>query len=215
MVVEYLKDSYKPQLWTAVAFNVLAFWAVIVSHADFSTFVAWLEGVSIKDGLIGSVAPTLAFLLDGLLSPGAKARVVYWRWQHALPGSGAFTVHLYKEPRVDAKRVEQSWGPLPDDPCDQNRLWYRIYESFNTDTRVVEAHRAWLFSRDLTALTCLFLVLFGTAALFSDASWTVCGWYLGALMVQYLVTSIAARNQGIRLVRQVLVNASQTREDCG
>ena len=211
MVIEYLKDSYKLQLWTIVAFNIVVFWAMIISHADLSTFVASLEGLSIKDGLIGSIVPLVVFVLDTLWSPTAKARIVYWRWRHPLPGSRAFAIHLYEEHRADPNRLEKNWGPFPENPVDQNRLWYHIYEFFNAENRVREAHRSWLFSRDLTGLVFLFLISFGTAAPFTDASWTVCGWYLVALTVQYALVMIAARTQGIRFVRQVLVIASQPR----
>ena len=209
MAREYLKSSYKPQLWTVLAFNVVAFWGVIISHADLATLVALLDSFSIKDGLIGSIVPTVAFVLDALLSPDAKARIAYWRWNHPLPGSRAFSIYLNKEHRANPSRLEQNWGPFPGGPVGQNRLWYQIYKSFEQEIRVREAHRSWLFSRDLTAYTLFFLTLFGTAALFSDASWTTCGWYLGALTLQYALTTIAARSQGVRFVRQVLVIASQ------
>ena len=209
MAREYLKSSYKPQLWTVLAFNVVAFWGVIISHADLATLIALLDSISVKDGLIGSIVPTVAFVLDGLLSPDAKARIVYWRWSHPLPGSRAFSIYLNKDHRVNPSRLAHIWGPFPGDPVGQNRLWYRIYKSFEQEIRVHEAHRSWLFSRDLTAHSLFFLILFGTAALFSDASWTTRAWYLGALTLQYALTTIAARIQGVRFVRQVLAIASQ------
>ena len=210
MALEYLKDSYKPQLWTVLAFNVATFWGVIVSHADLSTLIALLGAISIKDGLIGLIVPTAAFVLDGVLSPDAKTRIVYWRWRHPLPGSRAFSIHLHKEHRADPVRLSQIWGAFPEDPVDQNRLWYRIYKSFEEETRVREAHRASLFSRDVTAYTLLFLVFFGAAALFSDASWATWRWYLGALTMQYALVMMAARSHGVRFVRQVLTIASQS-----
>ena len=209
MANEYLKNAYKPQLWGVLVFNVVVFWAVIISHADLSTLVASLDGISITDGLMGAIAPTLAFVLDALWSSAAKARIVYWRWRHPLPGSRAFTVHLCAEHRANPDHIRKKWGVLPEGPIAQNRLWYQIYKSFSADISVREAHRAWLFSRDLTALALLFLCFFGVAALFSDASWTASGLYLAALAAQYAMVTIAARTQGIRFVQQVLVVASQ------
>ena len=209
MAVDYLKDSYKRQLWAVLGFNVVVFWGVIISHADIATLVSVLEEISIKDGFIGLIVPTMAFVLDALFSPDVKARIVYWRWSHPLPGSCAFTIHLNEEHRANPSRLEQNWGPFPRDPVSQNRIWYQIYKSVEQEIRVREAHRSWLFSRDLTAYALFFLILFGTAAPFSEASWTTCGWYLGALALQYALTMIAARSQGVRFVRQVLVIASQ------
>ena len=213
MASEYLKDTYKPQLWAILVFNLIVFWAVIISHADLSTLGASLDGISVRDGLLGAIVPILAFVLDALWSSLAKARIVYWHWRHPLPGSHAFSVHLKAEHRANPERLMKKWGNFPEDPIAQNRLWYQIYESFSGDTRVREAHRAWLFSRDLTALALLFLCFFGVTAFFSDASWTTSSLYVAALAVQYATTMIAARIQGIRFVLQVLVVASQPRQE--
>ena len=92
----------------------------------------------------------------------------------------------------------------------QNRtvLWYRIYRSVESEIRVHEAHRAWLFARDLTSFSVLFLVIFGTATFISDVPWTTAWYFLSFLVVQYLATMITARNLGIRFVRTVLAVAS-------
>lgn len=211
MAIEYLKNSYKPKLWTVAALNFVLFWTVINSHADFSNFIALLQSMSIENGIIGSVASIAVFVLDAQCSPTTKARIVYWRWQYPLPGHRAFSLHLNKEHRAQPDRLKQNWGTFPKDPAGQNQLWYQIYEFFHTEIRVREAHRAWLFSRDITALVFLFLLSFGTATLFTDTSWTDCSWYFVALTVQYILVMIAARTQGIRFVRQVLVIASQPR----
>ena len=190
---------------------MVVFWGVILSHADFSAIVALLGSISIKDGFIGAITPTIAFVLDGLLSADTKSQAVYWRFRHPLPGSRAFSVYLDKDNRADPSQLIRHWGTFPDDPVDQNRLWYRIYKTVEKEIRVHEAHRAWLFSRDLTAYSILFLVFFGIATLFSDALWTVAQWYLVGLVAQYLLVMIAARTYGIRFVSQVLVAASQDR----
>ena len=206
---EYLKNSYKSQLRIVAVFNVAIFWSAIISGADFSALATLLGSISIEHGVIGLFAPIGTFLLDGLLSADAKARLVYWRYRHPLPGSRAFSEHLRKEARADPGRLVEQWGPLPTDPDQQNRLWYRIYKSTDHEIRVHEAHRAWLFSRDLAAYTVLFLCIFGFASVISDAQWTVTAWYLSALALQWLTTTLAARTYGIRFVRTVLAIASQ------
>ncbi|MCY3769203.1 MAG: hypothetical protein OXG56_07570 [Gammaproteobacteria bacterium] len=164
--------------------------------------------MSIKDSIIGLAAPVAAFLLDGLLSADTKARLIYWRYRHPLPGSFAFSIHLEKEPRANPDQLVQEWGTFPEDPVEQNRLWYRVYRSVEKEIRVHEAHRAWLLSRDLTAYTILFLIIFGTATLLSNAPWAIEWWYLTALAVQCLTAIVAARTYGVRFVRTVLAVAS-------
>ena len=206
---KYLKHSYKWLLRVVTVVNVAVFWAIVAYHADLSGIWALLGSISIKDGTIGLIAPIVTFVLDGLLSADAKARVVYWRYSHPLPGSWAFSIHLQKEARADPERLLQSWGTLPNDPTDENRLWYRIYRSVENEIRVHEAHRAWLFSRDLTAYAVLFLAILGISTLISDTPWAIKWRYLFVLAVQYVATMAAARAYGVRFVRTVLAVASQ------
>ncbi len=206
---EYLKDSYRGRLHAVLAINVALFWATIVSGADFSTFDTLLSSLSANDGITGLVAPVVAFILDGLVSADTKARLVYCRYRHPLPGSRAFSVHLPREPRADPERLSRAWGEFPSSPSGQNRLWYRLYLSVDQQIRVQETHRAWLFSRDLTAYGAMFLVVLGIATLFIDAPSSIAFWYLLGLVVQFLATATAARNYGVRFVRTVLALASQ------
>ena len=208
MSTEYLKDSYKWQLRAVMIVNIAVFWGVVVSRADFSAIADLLSSLSIEDGIIGLIAPVATFVLNGLVSADTKARVVYWRYRHPLPGSRAFSEHLRREVRADPDRLARGWGPFPSKPAEENRLWYRIYKSVEKDLGVHEAHRAWLFSRDLTAYVLLFLGLFGISTLVSEVPGETTGWYLVALVVQYSAVMIAARNYGVRFVRTVLAVAS-------
>ena len=167
-----------------------------------------MSSISIKSSFFGLIAPIGVFTLNGLLSADTKARVVYWRIAYPLPGCRAFSKHLEKEPRADPDRLARKWGPFPVAPSDQNRLWYRINQSVEKDIRVHEAHRAWLFSRDLTAYSVLFFAFFGVATLICDAPWSIAKWYLFGLGVQYLVLMKAAQTYGVRFVRSVLSIAS-------
>ena len=212
---DYLKDSYKWHIRAVLVINVVAFWVVVVWHANLSQIVAVLESVSLKEGLLGLTSSVGAFVLDGLLSADAKARVVYWRLRHPLPGSRAFSEHLRTENRADPDSLENSWGRLPSDPAQQNRLWYRIYRSVEEESRVREAHRSWLFSRDLASHAFLFAVLFGVGALISDAPWNTAVTYLVALALQFTVAVAAARTYGVRFVCTVLAVASHPPHSLG
>ena len=210
---EYLKQSYQSRLYVVLAINLAAFSVVIISDGDFSTLRNLLNSVSIQDGVVGLTAPIAAFILDGLLSADTKARIVYCRYHHPLPGSRAFSVHLLQEPRADPRRLARHWGALPADPVAQNRLWYRIFRSVEDEVRVREAHRAWLFARDLSAYAALFLIIFGIATLTAGSQWVVASWYLVSLATQLAASMAAARTYGVRFVRTVLAVASQNLVD--
>ncbi len=207
---EYLKKSYQKQLRIVAVLNIAVFWGVFVFHADFSTLWTLISSISTRTVITALVAPICVFLLDGLLSADSKARVIFWRFSHPLPGSRAFSTHLRQESRADPDYLVNRWGVFPDDPAEQNRLWYRIFQHVENEIRVYEAHRAWLTARDLTAFSFLFLIFLGTATLISDIPWTTAWYYLSILVFQYLVMMITARNLGIRFVRTVLAVASHS-----
>ena len=213
MVTEYLKDGNKMALKTLAVVNVAIFWGVVVSHADLSTIPALFASISRKDGLIALLAPIATFTLNGLLSADTKARLIYWRYHHPLPGSRAFTHHLPVDGRADPSTLIDRWGDLPNDPDDQNRLWYRIYKQVESDIRVHEAHRAWLLSRDMTGYAALFFPFLAIPTLLMDTPWASTGWYLLWLLTQYVFGVAAARTYGDRFVQNVLAVASSTQSD--
>ena len=206
MTKEYLKDSYKGTLRTVAGINVAVFWVVIASAADLSAVTAILDSMSLKDHLVGLLAPITVFLLNGWLSADMKARIVYLRWRDPLPGCRAFSVHLTHESRADPRRLAHRWGRFPVNPADQNRLWYRMFKS----VEVQEAHRDSLLSRDLAGFAFLFLVILGAGTAFGAAEWTTKGLYLAALVAQCVATIVAARSYGVRLVRTTMAIASQS-----
>ena len=190
------------------AFQCRPFWTLAVSGEDVSTLPTFFSDISVKDGLVASIAPIICFLIDGLLSTDTKARLVYWRWRHPLPGSQAFSTHLEADPRTDPAKLARAWGELPRQPDQQNVLWYQIYRSVENDVRVREAHRAWLYAQHLTAYAVLFLFILGTAAIVLGTPLASIVWYLPALALQYMATMTTARKLGVRFVRNVLAIAS-------
>ena len=213
--MKYIKSSYKWQLRVVVVLNISIFWGVFTSGLDFSAIANTIESLSLEHGAIGILATIGTFILDGQFSADAKARLVFWRYRNPLPACRAFSYHLSRELRADQDRLLSKWGPFPTDPLDQNKLWYRIYKCFEQEVRVNESHRAWLFSRDLTAFAVLFLIILGFAAVISDAKTSVALSYTFALMVQWLTVTIAAKNYGVRFVRTVLTIASQSEFPAG
>lgn len=208
MSAEYLKHSYRWQIRTFTLFNAALFWTLAVSGEDVSTLPTFFSALSVKDGLFASIAPIVCFLIDGFLSADAKARLVYWRWHHPLPGSQAFSKHLEADSRIDAAKLARDWGQLPSQPDKENVLWYQIYRSIERDVRVVEAHRAWLYAQHLSAYAALFLAVLGPATAVLGTSFATGAWYLPALALQYLATMIAARRLGVRFVCTVLAISS-------
>ncbi|HOO49958.1 MAG TPA: hypothetical protein PLK94_01570 [Alphaproteobacteria bacterium] len=204
-----LKSTYRRDLALFTAINFVVFWVIILSPVDLNTWQDVYKTVTLKDGVFLSLSP-IATIILGLFSATAKARLVYWHYNYPLPGSRAFTVHMKTDHRIDPKTLEKKWGPLPTNPEDQNRLWYRIYKDVERDIRVQESHRDWLFSRDLAAYSVFFLIVFVPSAVGSNANWRVTLIYVIITIVQYLILIIAARTYGNRFVCNVLAIESQS-----
>jgi len=199
-----LKDQYRWQLWIIVAVNTLFLYGVVKANA---VKVDGLRAIftDAQNLLPVSVALIVATVLNGLLSSDTKACVVFLRWCHALPGHRAFSEHATRDPRVDVAAIEKiHGGPLPADPVEQNRTWYRMYKSIENDPAVRQAHRDYLLMRDYAGLCAVFFVLYGAAGIFFIPSINVGLIYLAGLAAQFVLVRQAACNYGTRFVTTVL-----------
>jgi hypothetical protein len=95
-------------------------------------------------------------------------------------------------------------GPLPTDPQQQNARWYAFYVPVQNQAIVQEAHRHFLFYRDYATMSILLIIAFGGSGFWFIPSRATAALYLLVLVAQYLLARQAARNYGIRLVRDVL-----------
>lgn len=147
-------------------------------------------------------------VLLGLVPPNLRDRLVHLKWDNPLPGARAFSRIGPRCGRVDLATVAAKFGPLPDEPADQDRLFYRIYREHRDEVGVLDAHRSYLATRDIATIN---IIIFMTAPWF--AWWLAgdarrAGAYALGLFVSYLLFSIAAKNYAHRMVQNVLACAS-------
>jgi len=199
-----LKEQNRWLLWAIVAANSLFLGGVVQANAIRSdglraAFTGTQNLVPVALALI------ITTVMNGLISPEMKARLVYLRWRHALPGHRAFSEYAVRDPRIDLSALEKLRGsPLPHDPVEQNRAWYRIYKTMESDPAVRQAHRDFLLLRDYTGLCVVFIAFYGAAGLFAIPSVKIGLIYLLLLVVQCVVVRQATSNYGIRLVTTVV-----------
>ncbi|ODM76728.1 hypothetical protein [Bradyrhizobium elkanii] len=200
-----LKEQNNWKIWLVVAFNVLFFWGYAKANAIRSDQMlsGWISNVAtlLPAGLAGIVAT----VLNSLISADMKARIVFWRWHHALPGNRAFSLYAPRDPRVNMGKLKSQLKTLPIEPDEQNATWYKIYKSVEKQPSINDAHKTFLFLRDYATLSLLFLVIFGAMGgplVITD--WQVSGANAGILLCQFLIVCLAARNAGIRMVTNVL-----------
>jgi hypothetical protein len=187
-----LKDQNRWQLWLVIAANTLFLYGVIQANA---IELSGIKGVFTDTRNLLSVgfAVLIATVISGFLSADMKARIVFLRWNDALPGHRAFTVYAPRDSRIDLAALTASHGPLPVLPKDQNRLWYRIFKTVDEQPHISQL------------LLCL--VIYGVSALVLIPSGRVCLFYLALLAAQLAVVRQAAFHYGVRLVTNTLATA--------
>jgi len=188
-------------LWSVVAAD--AFALVLIAFPDLVApdtlkSLEWLR-------ILGAgVAPVVVLMLISLFSSDAKAVLVFWRLTETLPGHRAFSVYAQKDSRIDLTALRKNIGAFPESAREQNTKWYKLYKKVESDVAVAQAHRHYLLFRDLAAISLLLAPVSLLLLYFSGASMASCGIALAVLGVQYAATAVAARNNGVRFVTNVL-----------
>ena len=196
-----LKVQNLAWLWGVVAADALALLAVafptLFGPATVTEYV-WLRPTA------AAVAPVVVLLLTSLLPSEAKAVLVFWRLRDTLPGHRAFSIHAMKDPRIDMEALRKNVGAFPESPRDQNATWYRLYKKIESEVTVAQAHRHYLLFRDLATLSLLLTPLATLTFYFLGVAPVAVGLAAALLVGQYVATAVAARNNGVRLVTNVL-----------
>lgn len=199
-----LKEQNNLTLWMVVAVNALFFYGVLNADAirmDGLSAVFKQAQTLVPIGIAGVVVA----VLNALPSADVKATLVFWRLKYALPGHRAFSVHALKDTRINQQRLKTLFkGTLPTDPAEQNATWYKLYRPFRDDVIIASAHKLFLLLRDYTAMSVLFVLVFGPWAFIAMTNKHVATGYVAILLGQYLIVRMAAVNAGIRMVTNVI-----------
>lgn len=202
-MAETLKDDNKLALFGIMAFNILFYYAVIKHDAiQGGDWVVLAQEAA--DILPAGIGLALSGIINALLSSDTKAKIIFTRWREPLPGCRAFSKYGPKDYRVNMQNLELKHGPLPTEPRDQNVVWYKFYRSIQNEAEIKNVHRWFLFARDYACIALLMLLIMGIGGFFFIPSTKTAWFYLGILLLQVLVTNIAARNLGIRFCTTVL-----------
>lgn len=161
------------------------------------------KGLIVGEPILSLFFYVLSLILNYFLPSEWKNRLIYLRWQNPLPGCRAFTKLAKKDNRISYEDLVAQYGELPENPKDQNILWYKIYKKKQADEVVRDSHGRWLLFRDMFAITFIILV---PSAVFTF-------WYSGiekgilfalTYCILVLVLWICARNTGNRFACNVL-----------
>lgn len=197
-----LKGRNAPLLGAVLFTNLaICIWILRGNKPD----VSWIEEVTAPELSVPLLVLTgLAGVLNSQIGHLNKARLIFWRWSHPLPGSRAFTVLMHTDPRIDIPRLLTCAEKTPSDPQEQNRLWFRWYREFQDEPSVSGVHGSYLLFRDWACLT---IAMFATLC-------PLTFWHAGleiesitlmlVFVTQYLMVRRSAIDRGNRLVTTVL-----------
>ena len=206
---KYLKTKNAPFVWTFLGVNIALLLAIrLTGTADLASLNAIWSELTLKDGIAAAALPILAVILAGVLGDTGKARVVFWRLRYPLPGCRAFSRFVHEDPRINSGALKAKLGEFPAEPRQQNALWYKLYKMQAEKATVVQAHKVYLLTRDLAAVSAVLLCLFPMAVIALSMTLGLKLGYTGYLVAQYVITAAAARNYGNRFVTKVLVEES-------
>ena len=199
-----LKEQNRLALRLVVAANATIYIAVLGGDWTIAGLASKL--VSLQEIVAAPLLTVLAGIGNAQIDHENKARLVFWRRSHPLPGSRAFTEYMHTDSRIDVTALQQYMDPLPTEPGTQNALWYRWYREVEEDTRIRQVHREYLFTRDYAGIAALLAGSLGFLSFWQLESMTIAGFYGVALLAQYLVVRRAAYNHGVRFVTTVLAS---------
>lgn len=195
--------------------NILLFW--LLAGFKFSNLMENLEASfgKIAEKLVDFAVLSVVFyiatvVICGLLNNNVKYALIFWRWKNPLPGSRVFTQLMQRDTRINTKILEERYSPLPTDPAEQNRLWYKLYKKHENEKSILEAQKHFLLTRELTSVSFLCLLILRTASYFffsKNQLWMI---YLAGLFAFFLAAAIATRNYGSRFATNVLAIESIT-----
>ena len=205
-----LKDINRPLLVIVVIANLAMYYVALKSLWN-------IEALASLSSDLEQYAPSALLalvvgVLNSQLSHQMKARLVFLAWKNPLPGCVAFSKVMDSDDRIDPAALRSFADPLPSDPADQNRLWFKWYREFQEEPNIKQVHREYLFARDWTGLSVLL-----TLVLVPLAFWQMPGTsaliFLGLMLAQFLLVRWSARNHGYRFVASVLANKSSTNSE--
>lgn len=201
---KYLKNKNAPIVVIFILWCLAIYMAFQTSTSNFWVKLPTIfRDLQIKDGIAVILSPILSLILTGIISPENKARLVFFRWRHALPGHRAFTQLIKSDSRINIDKLKQKLGTLPEDPKAQNTLWYSLYKNYSEVVTVREAHKNFLLARDLATISFVFAIVGPWGLLFSHkVTWVLLFFF--TMFAQYLILAIVARNYGNRFVCNVV-----------
>ena len=165
----------------------------------------------IESALVSSIIYIYVFLLDSLIPGDIKQKVAYFHIGK-LPGYTIFTKMKQnnKDDRFThadiVKKYASIYSNMPVGKKEkgkyENAQWYKIYNNYKNESKILIANRDSLLSRDLTIITIMLIIIYFILIglkiiVFSKTIVTV-------MLIELIVSNISMRGKATRLAYNVI-----------
>lgn len=165
----------------------------------------------IESALVSSIIYIYVFLLDSLIPGDIKQKVAYFHIGK-LPGYTIFTKMKQnnKDDRFThadiVKKYASIYSNMPVGKKEkgkyENAQWYKIYNNYKNENKILIANRDFLLSRDLTIITIMLIIIYFILIglkiiVFSKTIVTV-------MLIELIVSNISMRGKATRLAYNVI-----------
>ncbi|MCM3381222.1 hypothetical protein CHH77_16760 [Shouchella clausii] len=198
--MENLK-SYNTTLFSFVILNILlvvgldSYLALSMDKLNTETLIKFLP--------LPSIVLLSTIVLNGILSSNLKYKLVFMRMSNPLPAS-RLQETLRNDHRVSIDQVTKKFGPIPNEPKQQNMYWYqKIYKHAQNSEKVRDIHKKFLMTRDLTAMCFMILIFSILNTLILTGTWI----HVFIILGEYLIIRLVAANYGKRFVATVVAES--------
>ena len=188
-------------IWCSVLFFVFN----LSDGVSWSLIIEEFKSINIKSSVLVVMMPLIIIVTNGLLSSETKAKIVFLRLEHSLPGHRVFSKYIKKDSRIDIDKLKDLVGDLPTDPIEQNKLWYRLYKKNENSSLIYESHKSFILTRDLAIFSLLFII--GSIIYFIIVKWNASSTKLILIyIVQLILLIISVNNYGKRFACNVIAD---------
>ena len=165
----------------------------------------------IESALVSSIIYIYVFLLDSLIPGDIKQKVAYFHIGK-LPGYTIFTKmkQSVRDDRFTQADVMQKYNQIytnmpigkKEKGKYENAQWYKIYNNYKNESKILIANRDFLLSRDLTIITIMLIIIYFILIglkiiVFSKTIVTV-------MLIELIVSNISMRGKATRLAYNVI-----------
>lgn len=182
------KDQNAVRLFTVLAINLFTFiWM----------FLDWeISMESLRYFIFGPLAVAATAIINGMIGPETKAKIVFLRWKNPSPETRVFSDLIAKDGRIDIRRIDlEIKGASSFSAEKQNVAWFDYYLHSQTNPLVVSCERNYVYYRDYACMLILFALTALTASFYFRDHLNLILICLLILAVQYaFVAPVAARS---------------------